>query len=82
LRLPLPKHPLSGADVIQLDEPWVRDDPAVARRHSVNAINSALRGIPVPANVHLCFGYAVVVPGDSKPARPKICIRRPADFGA
>src|ERR1700676_5544873 len=58
----------AGADVIQLDEPWVRNDPAAAKRYAVKAINRALRGITVPTVVHICFGYAAVVPGDTKPS--------------
>ena len=58
----------AGADIIQLDEPWVRNDPEIARRYAVKAINRALQGIKVPTVVHLCFGYAAVVPGSSKPA--------------
>jgi 5-methyltetrahydropteroyltriglutamate--homocysteine methyltransferase len=51
----------AGADVIQLDEPWLRNDPEAARRFAVAAINRALAGITVPTVVHLCFGYAAVV---------------------
>jgi 5-methyltetrahydropteroyltriglutamate--homocysteine methyltransferase len=58
----------AGADVIQLDEPWVRNNPAAAKRYAVKAINRALAGITVPTVVHICFGYAAVVPGDTKPA--------------
>jgi 5-methyltetrahydropteroyltriglutamate--homocysteine methyltransferase len=58
----------AGADIIQLDEPWVRNDPAAAKRYAVKAINRALQGITVPTVVHVCFGYAAVVPGDSKPS--------------
>jgi 5-methyltetrahydropteroyltriglutamate--homocysteine methyltransferase len=58
----------AGADVIQLDEPWVRNNPEQAKRYAVKAINRALEGITVPTVVHLCFGYAAVVPGSSKPA--------------
>jgi 5-methyltetrahydropteroyltriglutamate--homocysteine methyltransferase len=58
----------AGADVIQLDEPWVRNNPDAARRYGVKAINRALQGITVPTVVHICFGYAAVVPGASKPA--------------
>src|ERR1700744_5277954 len=58
----------AGADVIQLDEPWVRNNPDLARRYAVKAINRALQGIKVPTVVHVCFGYAAVVPGDTKPA--------------
>jgi 5-methyltetrahydropteroyltriglutamate--homocysteine methyltransferase len=57
----------AGADVIQLDEPWVRNDPELARRYAVKAINRALEGITIPTVVHLCFGYAAVVPGSTKP---------------
>ena len=58
----------AGADIIQLDEPWVRNNPDLARRYAVKAINRALQGITVPTVVHLCFGYAAVVPGSTKPA--------------
>jgi 5-methyltetrahydropteroyltriglutamate--homocysteine methyltransferase len=58
----------AGADVIQLDEPWVRNNPNLARRYAVKAINRALQGLSVPTVVHLCFGYAAVVPGSTKPA--------------
>ncbi|HEY5635493.1 MAG TPA: hypothetical protein VIS77_01215 [Burkholderiales bacterium] len=57
----------AGADVIQLDEPWLRNDPEAAARYAVKAINRALEGITVTTVVHLCFGYAAVVPGASKP---------------
>ena len=53
----------AGADVIQLDEPWLRNDPEAAKRYAVRVINRALEGITVPTVVHLCFGYAAVVPG-------------------
>src|SRR3954464_4366745 len=58
----------AGADVIQLDEPWVRNNPDLAKRYAVKAINRALQGLTVPTVVHLCFGYAAVVPGSTKPA--------------
>src|SRR5437868_2976466 len=51
----------AGADVIQLDEPWLRNDPDAAKRFAVKAINRALEGIMVPTVVHLCFGYAFLV---------------------
>jgi 5-methyltetrahydropteroyltriglutamate--homocysteine methyltransferase len=57
----------AGADVLQLDEPWLRNDPDAAKRYAVKAINRALQGIKIPTVVHLCFGYAAVVPGASKP---------------
>src|SRR5688572_12727146 len=56
----------AGADVIQLDEPWLRNDPEAAKRYAVPAINRALEGITVPTALHLCFGYAAVI----KQAKP------------
>ena len=51
----------AGADLIQLDEPWLRNDPEGAKRYAVPAINRALEGLRVPTALHLCFGYAAVV---------------------
>ncbi len=53
----------AGADVIQLDEPWLEARPDRAARYGVKAINRALAGIPGPTAVHLCFGYAATVTG-------------------
>jgi 5-methyltetrahydropteroyltriglutamate--homocysteine methyltransferase len=51
----------AGADVIQLDEPWLRNDPEGARRIAVRAIDAALDGLTATTAVHMCFGYAAVV---------------------
>ncbi|WP_315832247.1 5-methyltetrahydropteroyltriglutamate--homocysteine methyltransferase [Bradyrhizobium prioriisuperbiae] len=51
----------AGADVIQLDDPWLRTDPAAAKRIAIKAIDRALEGLTVTTAVHLCFGYAAVV---------------------
>ena len=51
----------AGADVIQLDEPWLRNNPEAARRFAVKAIDRALAGLKVETAVHLCFGYAQLV---------------------
>jgi 5-methyltetrahydropteroyltriglutamate--homocysteine methyltransferase len=56
----------AGADVIQLDEPWLRNDPEAARRIAVPALNRALEGVTVTTVVHLCFGYAALVAGEHK----------------
>ena len=53
----------AGADVIQLDEPWLRNNPEEAKRYAVKVIDRALQGLAVPTVVHLCFGYAAVVRG-------------------
>ena len=51
----------AGADVIQLDEPWLRNDPEGARRIAVQAIDRALDGLTATTAVHVCFGYAAIV---------------------
>ena len=51
----------AGADVIQLDEPWLQARADRAARYGVKAINRALEGIDGTTVVHLCFGYAAAV---------------------
>ena len=51
----------AGADVIQLDEPWLQGRPEGAYRYGVKAINRALEGVEGPTVIHLCFGYAAMV---------------------
>ena len=65
----------AGADVIQLDEPWLRNDPEAAERYAVPAINRALAGLTVPTALHLCFGYAAVV---QAPEADRLLVPAPA----
>ncbi|HEX9397651.1 MAG TPA: uroporphyrinogen decarboxylase family protein [Burkholderiales bacterium] len=51
----------AGADVVQLDEPWLQARPEPAARYGVKAINRALAGIRGTTVVHVCFGYAAAV---------------------
>lgn len=48
----------AGADMVQLDEPWVQARPDQAREIAVAGINRALAEAPGPTALHLCFGYA------------------------
>jgi 5-methyltetrahydropteroyltriglutamate--homocysteine methyltransferase len=57
----------AGADVVQLDEPWLRTNPEEARAYAVTVINKALEGVQGTTALHLCFGYAAMVQG--KPNR-------------
>lgn len=52
----------AGADVIQLDEPWLEARPGPAARYALAAIDRALEGLHVTTAVHVCFGYAAAVP--------------------
>ena len=56
----------AGADIVQIDEPYMQARPEKARRYAVKAINRALDGITGTTIVHICFGYAAVV--HEKPA--------------
>ena len=56
----------AGADVVQLDEPWMESRPEQARAFAVKAINRALDGATGTTAIHLCFGYAYIV-RDAKP---------------
>jgi 5-methyltetrahydropteroyltriglutamate--homocysteine methyltransferase len=51
----------AGADVVQLDEPFLQARPEEARKFAIPAINRALDGAPGTTAVHLCFGYAARV---------------------
>jgi 5-methyltetrahydropteroyltriglutamate--homocysteine methyltransferase len=51
----------AGADVVQIDEPWMQQHPDKARRYGLKALDRALDGVNGTVAVHLCFGYAAVV---------------------
>ena len=51
----------AGADVVQIDEPWMQQYPDQARAYGLKALNRALDGVSGTVAVHLCFGYAAVV---------------------
>ncbi len=51
----------AGADIVQVDEPWMQQFPDEARAYGLDALNRALAGVGGTIAVHLCFGYAAVV---------------------
>jgi 5-methyltetrahydropteroyltriglutamate--homocysteine methyltransferase len=51
----------AGADVVQLDEPWLQARPEQAREYAVDAIDRALEGVAAETELHICHGYAAVV---------------------
>jgi 5-methyltetrahydropteroyltriglutamate--homocysteine methyltransferase len=57
----------AGADVVQLDEPWLQARAEGARRYGVEVVNRALAGVRGTTALHICFGYAALV--KDKPAR-------------
>jgi 5-methyltetrahydropteroyltriglutamate--homocysteine methyltransferase len=57
----------AGADVVQIDEPYMQAHPAEARAYGLAALQRALEGVTGTTAVHICFGYGSMVKG--KPAR-------------
>lgn len=51
----------AGADVVQIDEPYMQARPEKARQYGLQALNRALDGIEGMTCVHICFGYAAVI---------------------
>jgi 5-methyltetrahydropteroyltriglutamate--homocysteine methyltransferase len=51
----------AGADIVQLDEPYLQARPEPARAYGVKALNRALAGVVGTTAVHLCFGYAAII---------------------
>src|SRR5437660_1027245 len=51
----------AGADVVQIDEPYLQARPEKARAYGVEVINRALEGVQGTTALHMCFGYAAIV---------------------
>jgi 5-methyltetrahydropteroyltriglutamate--homocysteine methyltransferase len=51
----------AGADIVQIDEPYLQARPEAARKYAVDAIGRALDGIDGDTVLHTCFGYAAIV---------------------
>ena len=50
-----------GADVVQVDEPYMQARPEKARQYGIKALNRALEGVSGTTAVHICFGYAAII---------------------
>jgi 5-methyltetrahydropteroyltriglutamate--homocysteine methyltransferase len=51
----------AGADVVQIDEPYMQARPDKARQYGLKALNRALEGVSGVSAVHICFGYAAII---------------------
>lgn len=51
----------AGADIVQIDEPYMQARPEKARQYGLDALNRALDGISGTTAVHICFGYAAII---------------------
>src|SRR5213596_3156574 len=51
----------AGADIVQIDEPYMQARPEKARQYGLRALNRALEGLTGTTAVHICFGYAAII---------------------
>ena len=51
----------AGADIVQVDEPYMQARPEAAREYGLKALNRALEGVKGETAVHICFGYAAII---------------------
>jgi 5-methyltetrahydropteroyltriglutamate--homocysteine methyltransferase len=51
----------AGADIVQIDEPYMQARPEEAREFGLQALNRALEGVVGTTAVHICFGYAAII---------------------
>jgi 5-methyltetrahydropteroyltriglutamate--homocysteine methyltransferase len=51
----------AGADIVQIDEPYMQARPDKAREYGLKALNRALREVQGTTAVHICFGYAAII---------------------
>ena len=51
----------AGADIVQIDEPYMQARPEKARQYGLKALNAALDGVEGTTAVHICFGYAAII---------------------
>ena len=51
----------AGADIVQIDEPWVQARPEPAKKYAIEAINRSLQGVIGTTALHLCMGYAAMI---------------------
>jgi len=51
----------AGADIVQIDEPYMQARPEKARQFGLKALNRALEGVSGETAVHICFGYAAII---------------------
>ncbi|HVL34467.1 MAG TPA: uroporphyrinogen decarboxylase family protein [Burkholderiales bacterium] len=51
----------AGADIVQIDEPYMQARPEKARQYGLRALNRALEGVSGETAVHICFGYAAII---------------------
>src|SRR3954452_7886405 len=59
----------AGADIVQLDEPWMESRADAARAYGIETLERALDGVTGTTVLHICFGYPLFVPGHKRAYR-------------
>src|SRR3954453_7308604 len=59
----------AGADIVQLDEPWMESRADAAREYGIETLQRALDGVSGTVALHICFGYPLFVPGHKRAYR-------------
>src|SRR4051812_9984599 len=59
----------AGADIVQLDEPWMESRADAAREYGIETLQRALDGVTGTTVLHICFGYPLFVPGHKRAYR-------------
>ena len=52
----------AGADIVQIDEPYMQARPEKARKYGLRGLEAALDGVKGTTAIHICFGYAAIIP--------------------
>src|SRR3954452_21231935 len=59
----------AGADIVQLDAPWMESRADAAREYGIETLERALEGVTGTTVLHICFGYPLFVPGHKRAYR-------------
>lgn len=51
----------AGADIVQIDEPYMQARPEKARKYGLRGLEAALDGVKGTTAIHICFGYAAII---------------------
>jgi 5-methyltetrahydropteroyltriglutamate--homocysteine methyltransferase len=51
----------AGADIVQIDEPYMQARPEKARQYGLRGLHAALGGVTGTTAIHICFGYAAII---------------------
>jgi 5-methyltetrahydropteroyltriglutamate--homocysteine methyltransferase len=56
----------AGADIVQIDEPYMQARPEKARKYGLRGLDAAVEGVSGTTAIHICFGYAAIIHGGQR----------------